>query len=151
MNLVPVFRVARRHLPFLGLVLFLTAGSAFRTSHGPKLAFTETVFNFGEVTPGDLVRHEFKFKNTGDEPLLIREAVGSCGCIVTDWPKDPILPHKTAAVVVTFNSTGKAGMTEKSVSVYSNDLDNPQIVLKLTGTVKPRFVAPAPVADTAHH
>ena len=56
------------------------------------IAFTETDFDFGTINDGDQVQHTFEFTNSGDEPLIISNAKGSCGCTVPTWPKEPIAP-----------------------------------------------------------
>src|SRR5437868_6966461 len=52
--------------------------------------FKEQEFNFGNIKQGDVVTHEFEFTNTGNEPIVISSASGSCGCTVPTWPKEPI-------------------------------------------------------------
>ena len=48
--------------------------------------FEETEFDFGTVMEGEKVTHVYKFKNTGDEPLIISNAKATCGCTVPSWP-----------------------------------------------------------------
>ena len=57
-----------------------------------KLAFAEATFDFGKIMEGEKVEHNYTFTNTGDEPLIISNAKGSCGCTVPDWPREPIAP-----------------------------------------------------------
>ena len=58
--------------------------------------------------------------NTGDEPLIITIAKGSCGCTVPSWPKEPIAPGTTGEFVVRFDSKGKAGFQAKRVTITAN-------------------------------
>jgi len=96
--------------------------------------FAEETFNFGTIKQGDVINHDFEFTNTGKEPLVISSAAGSCGCTVPTWPKDPIAPGAKAVVKVTFNSAGKQGMQDKTVTLQSNAKQSP-MVIHLTGTV----------------
>lgn len=71
------------------------------------ISFPESEFDFGEIQDGEKITHTFKFTNTGSEPLVISKAVGSCGCTVPDWPKEPIAPGKTGEIKVQYDSRGK--------------------------------------------
>jgi hypothetical protein len=62
----------------------------------------------------------FKFKNTGDKPLIISNAQGSCGCTVPDYPKEPVAPGASAEIKVKFNSKGKKGQETKFVTLTAN-------------------------------
>lgn len=86
----------------------------------PKLIFSETEHDFGNIDPGDKVQHIFSFKNTGEADLLIESAVGSCGCTVPEFPKEPIKPGQSAEMKVSFNSANKHGQQTKTVTVRSN-------------------------------
>lgn len=85
-----------------------------------QITFEETKFSFGEISEGDVVRHAYKFKNTGTEPLLISNAQTSCGCTVPSFPKKPIPPGGEGEITVEFNSNGRPGHQQKNVIVYSN-------------------------------
>ena len=102
--------------------------------NGPVMSFSELEYNFGTIKQGEVVTHEFRFKNSGKEPLIINNAVGSCGCTVPDWPKEPIRPGGEAVIKVTFNSAGKANMQDKQVTItYDTDKT---VVLHMKGTVE---------------
>ena len=92
------------------------------------MAFSEEVYDFGTINQGDKVNHFFTFKNTGANDLIITRALGSCGCTVPEFPKEAIAPGKTEKMKVTFNSTGKSGKVEKSVTVYANVPDGVKVV-----------------------
>ena len=96
--------------------------------------FTEEAFDFGTIMQGDKVLHDFEFTNTGKEPLIISQAAGSCGCTVPEWPKEPIAPGAKNVIKVTFNSAGKQGMQDKTVTLQSNAKQNP-MVIHLKGNV----------------
>jgi hypothetical protein len=98
------------------------------------MTFEETEFNFGKVKAGEKVQHEYKFKNTGKEPLVISNAKGSCGCTVPEWPKEPIPVGGTAKIKVEFDSKGKNGPQTKQVTITANT-DPPQSIIYIKGEV----------------
>jgi hypothetical protein len=110
-----------------------TAGDAIDANKA-EITFEADEFNFGTIKQNDIVNHEFVFTNTGKEPLVITESHGSCGCTVPQWPKEPIKKGEKAVIKVTFNSAGKMGMQDKTVTITSNAKTNPK-VLHLKGTV----------------
>jgi hypothetical protein len=107
---------------------------------GPTTAITfpETTFDFGEVMEGDVVEHVYKFKNEGNEPLIISNAKGSCGCTVPEWPKEPIPVGGSGEIMVRFDSKnkGKVGgnAQTKTVTVTANT-DPADTRLYIKGTV----------------
>src|SRR5688500_18043475 len=111
-----------------------------------SIAFEHTDFDFGVVDDGEKVRHTYKFTNTGNEPLVISSAKGSCGCTVPKWPTDPIAPGGTGQIDVEFDSKGKPGKQTKRVTVTANTVPA-QTFLNITGTVNKDPNAPATPAD----
>ena len=85
-----------------------------------RVEFPETTFEFGTIQQGDTVVHLFPFKNVGDKNLIIANAFGSCGCTVPEYPKEPIAPGATDTIRVKFNSAGKEGKQNKSVTLMMN-------------------------------
>lgn len=85
-----------------------------------KMVFDTTLHNFGTVKEGDIVKYAFKFKNTGDNPLMISKTDVSCGCTVPSFPKEPIAPGGTGELMVQFNTSGKGGVQKKNILVHSN-------------------------------
>ena len=86
----------------------------------PVMEFKDTTHNFGTLHEGEVAAYDFSFVNKGKSPLIITSASGSCGCTVADYPRDPILPNQAATLKVTFNSQGKSGHQEKSVTLQTN-------------------------------
>ena len=99
-----------------------------------KIEFDENKFDFGELKQGDIVHHTFSFTNAGSNPLIITNAVGSCGCTVPTYPKEPIAPGAKGTIEVQFNSAGKEGLQNKTVTVSTNT-DPPTTVLTITSNV----------------
>ncbi len=98
--------------------------------------FEEERFDFGTVTEGEEVSHVFKFKNTGQEPLILSDARGSCGCTVPQWPREPIAPGDEAEIKVVFNSRNKVGKRSQKVTITANT-EPPQKFIYLEGQVQP--------------
>ena len=115
--------------------------AAAENKNAPEMKFEIETFDFGTIKQGDKVTHDFEFVNSGKEPLIITEAHGSCGCTVPQWPKEPVAKSAKGTIHVEFNSTGKMGMQDKTVTITSNAKSG-QKVLHLKGNVE----APAPTA-----
>lgn len=121
-----------------------TAAPAVENKNAPDFKFDVEEYNFGSIKQGDKVTYDFNFVNAGKEPLIITEAHGSCGCTVPQWPKEPVAKGAKGIIHVEFNSTGKMGMQDKTVTITSNAKGGNK-VLHLKGNVE----APAPVTPDA--
>jgi len=100
-----------------------------------KIEFSEIKFDFGKVKEGDTVMHEFKIKNTGDEPLMIYKAIGSCDCVAALFTTKPIMPGAEETIKVYFKTIGRKGEQLRTVNVHTNT-DPSENLLTLTGTVE---------------
>lgn len=98
----------------------LTADQPLDTSEVAKITFTDDSFDFGEISEGEKVNHEFEFINSGKVPLLISNATSTCGCTVPKWPKEPIAPGKKGKIKVAFNSDNKPGNQQKPINITAN-------------------------------
>lgn len=106
-----------------------TAGDATDSRDQPRIEFAEAIHNFGKVAEGEVVKHVFEFKNTGDAPLVISKVEASCGCTVArDWPKDPIQPGKKGTVAVEFDSSKRPGFQKKTITVLANTVPARNII-----------------------
>lgn len=103
-------------------------------SQMPELSFEKKSHDFGKVTKGEKVAHSFKFTNTGEGELVIANANPSCGCTVPNHPKKPIEPGESGFIDVVFDSEGRGGKFEKSITIMSNNPGEP-IKLYITGKV----------------
>jgi hypothetical protein len=104
------------------------------TGKAPEMKFTETTHDFGTISQGERVTTQFKFKNTGGTDLVISDAHGSCGCTVPEYPRKPIPPGGEDVIKVEFNSEGKTGKQEKTVTLTTN-CEPPNIVLTINADV----------------
>lgn len=92
-----------------------------------KIAFDKTTWNFGTFPESKVQTCTFTFKNEGDAPLIINQAVASCGCTVPTYTKKPIAPGETGTMKVTYNGKGKfEGHFKKSITVRTNG--TPEVV-----------------------
>ncbi len=85
-----------------------------------QIAFEKSDFNYGDVPQGEKVEHIFKFKNTGNAPLILNNVLSTCGCTVPEWPTSPIPPNEEGSLKVIFDSTAKIGRQNKVITIRSN-------------------------------
>lgn len=94
----------------------------------------DSSYNFGTATEGEKISYNFRFKNSGTKPLIVTSAHASCGCTVPEKPEKPVMPGETSFIKVVFNSKGKVGHNDKTITVVSNA--NPAFPpLLLTGEI----------------
>lgn len=115
--------------------------------NAPEISFEKTVHDYGTIVQGADGTCEFKFTNTGKEPLILSKPQSSCGCTIPTWPQEPILPGKSDAIKVTYN-THNIGGINKTVTVTSNAKTS-RVVLSIKGTViaKPTETVPEKAND----
>lgn len=104
-----------------------TADKSQTPTDEPKIDVQETEFIFGKIKQGEIVTHEFEISNTGRRDLMILDSKSSCGCTVSEYPKEPLPPQAKSYVKVTFDSKGTSGLQEKKVSIFSNTTPNETI------------------------
>lgn len=100
-----------------------------------KITFEKTELDFGELESGKVVDMEYKFKNTGDENLIIKNISSSCGCTVTKVDKKEYKPGEDGIIPVKFFSRGYNGKITKTITVSTNDPENVYTRLKVMGNV----------------
>lgn len=122
----------------------------------PDMVFEMEVIDYGTIDHYADGHREFVFKNKGKSPLIISNCVGSCGCTVPTWPKEPIKPGAKAKIDVKY-ATDRVGAFEKTITVTSN-AKTPTKVLKIKGVVKAEpatkpadATTPAATPDQAGH
>jgi hypothetical protein len=95
----------------------------------PVISFDDITYNFGTIKSGETVTHEYKFTNKGKSDLLIRKVVASCGCTAVNSSEQVIAPGKTGVIKASFDSAGKTGQQNKTITVISNDPVSSKIML----------------------
>lgn len=113
-----------------GLMLFGT----FAIASAQTISFDKTTIDYGTIPVNADGNRVFTFKNTGDKPLILSNVQPGCGCTASEWPKEPIMPGKSAQIKVHYN-TASAMPFKKSIDVFSNDPVNGRVVLYIQGTV----------------
>ncbi len=84
------------------------------------IQWIDSARDLGKINEGDKIEVAFRFKNTGDKPLVIASVTPSCGCTAADPPKEPIAPGKEGVIKGVFDSNGKPGPSTKSLTVQAN-------------------------------
>jgi len=100
-----------------------------------KIAFNDTEFNFGDIKQGEKVEHTFRISNKGKSDLVIRDVKASCGCTAVKPDKNIIKPGETTSMKAIFNSAGKTGRQNKTISIITNSPDQPRSILWIKGNV----------------
>ena len=101
----------------------------------PQISFNGTHQDMGQIVQGTKVTREFTFTNTGGSALVLSDVRGSCGCTVgREWPKHPIKPGETGTIEVVFDSEGRSGRQDKTITVVANTTP-PSTVLTISGEV----------------
>lgn len=98
-----------------------------------KIEFKQVEIDYGKIKKNDDGTRIFEFTNTGDAPLIINKVKSSCGCTIPSKPSQPIMPGKSDKIVVKYN-THRVGPFRKTVTVYSNAMNN-VVILKIKGKV----------------
>ncbi len=110
----------------------------------PVINFERTDHDFGTITEGQKVSYTYKIKNTGEAPLIIQSAQPSCGCTVPTFSKDPIPVGGSGFVTAEFDSSGKPGINNKTITITSNTW--PKVTtLRFKAMVTPKAEAIGPV------
>ncbi|HNX06147.1 MAG TPA: DUF1573 domain-containing protein [Bacteroidales bacterium] len=100
---------------------------------GPEITFESLEHDYGTIVQGANGDCVFKFKNTGNEPLILSDVRKSCGCTTPTWSKEPILPGQSGEIKVGYN-TNNVGTFSKTITVISN-ATNANVTLIIKGTV----------------
>ncbi|MDB5257829.1 MAG: hypothetical protein JWM14_2524 [Chitinophagaceae bacterium] len=115
----------------------MVASDSIATKPLTSIAFADTVHDFGTIKEGEKASHIFKYKNTGDNPLILEDVRPSCGCTLPEWTKDPIAPGAEGIIKVVYNSEGRPGEFHKTITVIANTAAE-VVLLKIQGTVTPK-------------
>lgn len=86
----------------------------------PVIEFETETHDFGTVDEGPKIEYEFHFKNTGKEPLVLSNVKPSCGCTTPEWSKEPIAPGASSVIKAIYNTQGRPGPFNKSITITSN-------------------------------
>lgn len=130
-------------LAFVGLFgFFAQAQEQTENPDAPVIKFEEKVINYGNIELGADGLRTFKFKNEGNEPLILSSVRASCGCTTPRWTREPIAPGAEGEIQVSYD-TKRRGSFHKTVTVQSN-ASNSTVVLTIKGQVQ----SPPPAQTT---
>ena len=115
---------------------YLSYSGTSLDSSGPVIEFETTEVVFDSLIEGVHATAEYQFKNTGNQPLLITGVNSSCGCLTPSWTKEPVMPGKTGVIKGTYNSSGRPGRFQKSMTVTSNSIVKNVQILTIKGDVR---------------
>jgi hypothetical protein len=118
----------------LALLAFVAVFASAQAQSGPVMTFDVTTVDYGNIDKGSEPLRKFKFTNTGNEPLIIKTAKGSCGCTVPTYPKEPIMPGESNVIEVRYD-TQRVGAFTKTVTITTNEATETRM-LTIKGDVK---------------
>lgn len=141
--------------PALFFFLLIFSGSAFSQGEDPSvesqptfpvLTFDEVDWVWGEIEEGDTVKHTFSFTNTGDAPLIITRAKGSCSCTKGYFSQEAIKAGQKGWIRLEFDTKDKDwGKTDRNLLVFYNGESSRPMEIKVIGEIlKPKTTAPKP-------
>jgi hypothetical protein len=111
-----------------------TSTSAAPAIAGAEVTFEKEVHDYGKIEQHGDGTCEFKYTNTGSQPLIISNAKGSCGCTVPDWSREPLAPGESTVIKVKYD-TKRIGLINKTVTITSNATNAPNSVIRIKGEV----------------
>ncbi|WP_066628214.1 DUF1573 domain-containing protein [Labilibacter marinus] len=109
--------------------------SSDKKAQAAKISVDNKIFDFGELKQGNKASHTYNITNTGKSDLIIRKVKASCGCTAIKPAKTVIAPGEETSITAEFNSAGKKGRQNKSITVITNDPLASNILLRIQGTV----------------
>ena len=112
-----------------------TASGLDKDAKIPIIKFDKMQHDFGRLSKGEMVSYSFKFTNTGNANLLVKECTATCGCTVADFPKNEIKPGEEGFITVSFNSANKHGQQIQTVTVGTNAQPS-RYILKIIAQVE---------------
>lgn len=130
-------------LSIFALFLAGNVNAQTEVKNGPYIEVDKEVYDYGTIEKGGDPYGFFVVTNSGTEPLIISNAKGSCGCTVPEWSREPIMPGKTSEIKVRYD-TKRVGPINKTVTLTTNASNEPTMVLRIKGNVKPAPASKAP-------
>ena len=117
----------------IGTIGYAQNDDAAPTADGPIMSFETMTVDYGTIEEGADPLRKVKFTNTGTQPLIIKNARGSCGCTVPTWPKEPIMPGESSDIEVRYD-TRRVGKISKTIRITTNEGGDAH-VLKVVGKI----------------
>lgn len=121
---------------YLNIIFLSLSFLLYAQQSSPQIEFEATTIDYGTIERGSDGERIFSFKNMGNADLVITNVKSSCGCTIPKKPEGPIAPGESSQIVVRYD-TKRVGPFRKTITVITNQENNPIIALKLKGTVLP--------------
>lgn len=118
--------------PSTNVTATTTTQVATTDANGTVATFEKTTYEFGNIPQGIPAEAEFKFKNTGKQPLVLQKVSPGCGCTTPYYTQEPIAPGKTGVIKASYNAASPGGFNKPITVTYNGG----QVQLNLTGTVE---------------
>ena len=112
-----------------------SALSAAELANAPVLNVDDPEFQFGKINQGEKVEHTYVLTNSGKSDLRIRKVSASCGCTAVQPDKTVVAPGESVNIKTVFNSAGKVGNQNKTVTIITNDPKKSKMILWVKGEV----------------
>lgn len=125
----------------LASLAFALSASALVAQSGAMIQVDKQVHDYGTIPQGANGECVFTVTNTGDAPLIITNCKGSCGCTVPKCDTQPIAPGQKSAITVKYD-TKRTGVINKSVTISSNAVNEPEKVVRIKGMVEGPATSP---------
>ena len=109
------------------------SNSAVLSSKKSEIKWDKKIHDFGSITHKVPKKAEFELTNTGGKPIIVKKAIGSCGCTDIQFSKEPVLPGKSTKISTVFDAAS-IGSFNKTITVYLN-IEDYMHVLQVKGTV----------------
>jgi hypothetical protein len=109
--------------------------TADQLKNAPVVTYDMESFDFGDIKPNSKNEHTFNLKNTGKMDLIIRDVKSSCGCTAVSPSKNIVASGESVPLKVVFDTTGKSGRQNKTITVITNDPKNPTTVLRIASNI----------------
>ena len=129
-------RNLRRSGAVIAVAALFLSSAALAQARKPRAVFNETTHDFGTVKQGDVVTHEFTFKNAGNAPLVIEKVDTTCGCTAVVVAEKRILPGRAGKIKAAFDTRGYSGRVTKYIYFFSNDDTDSRRELSLVADIE---------------
>ncbi len=129
-------RAFRRSGAAIAAAVVLLAAAVMAQGVKPRAVFKATAHDFGQLKQGDVVSHEFVFKNDGGAPLVVEKVETTCGCTAALVSEKKIAPGKEGRIKATFDTRGYSGRLSRYLYVVSNDAENPRRELSVSADIQ---------------
>lgn len=115
------------------------------SAKGTTISFDKTTFDFDKIPQGVPAEAEFKFKNTGKEPLVLQSVRPGCGCTTPYYTQEPVAPGKSGIIKASYNAAAPGGFNKPITVQYNGGT----VQLNVIGTVEKAPESSVPVNQSA--